>query len=74
MTGEFLPLSNDLLCSFQHILNKDPISPGRIIYQNMGHSAHQLPVLNNRAAAHADVNIGPTKGGIFRICSFYYAR
>ena len=37
----------------QHILNKNSVSPCRIIYKHMGHGAHKLTILNNRAAAHA---------------------
>ena len=36
----------------QHILNKYPVPSRRIIYQNMGHCAHQLAILNDGAAAH----------------------
>ena len=53
MTGEFLPLSNDSICCLQHILNKNTISPCRIIDENMSHSAHQFAILNDGAAAHA---------------------
>ena len=52
MTGEFLPLSNDSICCLQHILNKNTISPCRIIDENMSHSAHQFAILNDGAAAH----------------------
>jgi len=37
---------------FQHVLDEDTVASGRIIYENMGHSAHQFAVLNNRTAAH----------------------
>ena len=37
----------------QHIFNKDPVSPGGVIHQHMSHSAYQLAILNNGAAAHA---------------------
>ena len=53
MTGEFLPLSNDSLCCFQHIFYKDSVASGWVIHQHMGHRAHQLPILNDRTAAHA---------------------
>ena len=36
----------------QHILNKDPIAPGRILYQHMSNGPNELSVLNNGAAAH----------------------
>ena len=37
----------------QHILNKNPIPSRRIIYQHMRHRSNELPILNDRAAAHA---------------------
>jgi len=33
---------------FQHILDKNSISPRRIVYKDMGHGAHQFSVLDNR--------------------------
>ena len=41
-----------LTCCFQHVLDENTISSLWIIYQNMGHSAHQLAVLNDRRAGH----------------------
>ena len=55
-----MPLSFNLICCFQHILNKNSITPCRIIDKDMGNGTNQLTVLNNRTAAHARVNIGPT--------------
>ena len=46
------PLSGYLGRRIQHILNENPITPGRIVHQNMGHCADQLAVLYNGAAAH----------------------
>ena len=40
------------LCRIQHVLNKNPIPPCRIIHQHMGHRTHQLAVLNDGTAAH----------------------
>ena len=37
----------------EHILRQNAVALGGIIYQNMGHCAHQLAVLQNGAAAHA---------------------
>ena len=36
----------------QHIFNENAVPPCRIIYQNVGHCAHQLSILNDRTAAH----------------------
>ena len=36
----------------QHIFNKYPISPCRVIHQYMGNSAHQSAILDDRTAAH----------------------
>ena len=46
------PLSYLLSRCIQHIIYKNPVSSRRIIYVYVGHSANQLPVLYNRAAAH----------------------
>ena len=55
MTGEFLPLSNDSPCRFQHVFNEDAIAGGWVIYQYMGRRTHQFPILDDGAAGHADV-------------------
>ena len=55
MTGEFLPLSNDSPRRVQHILNKYSVAGGGVVDQNMGHRAHQFPILNDGTAGHADV-------------------
>ena len=44
-----------LACGFHHILDKDPVALRGVIDQHVGHRAHDFPVLQNRAAAHADV-------------------
>jgi len=36
----------------QHILDKNSITSGWIIQQNMGHSTHDFAVLQNRRPAH----------------------
>ena len=36
----------------QHIFDEDPVPRGGIIYQNMGHSADELAVLEDRGAGH----------------------
>ena len=33
-----------------HILNENPVSRGRIVDQHVGHRAHELAVLKDRAA------------------------
>ena len=35
----------------QHIINENSISRSRVVHQYMGHRAHQLAVLNDRASA-----------------------
>ena len=37
---------------FQHILNKNPVASRRVIHQHMSHRTNQLPILNDRTAAH----------------------
>jgi len=44
-----------LSCRIQHVFNKNAIARCGIIYQNMGHGADELAVLNDWTAAHADV-------------------
>ena len=48
MDGFLRPLRS----SIQHILNKDAISGGGVIDQDMGDRAHQFTVLNDRRAGH----------------------
>ena len=50
-----MPLPQILSRRFQHILNINPITPRRVIHQNMGYRTNQLAVLNNGTSAHADV-------------------
>ena len=49
---EQLLLPRGLPCRFQHILNKNPISPCWVIHQDVGYRTHQLPILYNGTAAH----------------------
>ena len=39
----------------QHVFNEDAVAHGGIVYEDMGHSANQFPILYNGTAAHADV-------------------
>lgn len=41
-----------LSCRFQHIFNENAVPGIRGIYEDMRHGTHQLPILNNGAAAH----------------------
>ena len=50
-----MPLSNLLSSRIQHIFNENPVPSCRVIHQHVGHRTHQFAVLNNGAAAHADV-------------------
>jgi len=36
----------------QHIFYKNPIPSRRIVHQNISHSTHQFPILNDGAATH----------------------
>ena len=36
----------------QHILDEDTIAAPGVVHENVGHGAHQLAVLQDRAAAH----------------------
>ena len=42
-----------MLGGFQHGLGQDAIALGGIVNEHMGHGAHQLPILEDGAAAHA---------------------
>jgi len=50
-TGAKAPAMHLFRC-VQHIFDENPVTSGRIVHQNMGHGAHQLPVLYDRTAAH----------------------
>ena len=39
----------------QHIFNEDAIAGGGVVHQYVGDGPHQFSVLDNGAAAHADV-------------------
>lgn len=41
-----------LLCRVQHILNKNSIPRGGVVDEDVGYSAHQFAVLDDRAAGH----------------------
>jgi len=45
----------DLFRRIQYMLNENPVPHSRIIHQHMGHGADQFAVLDDGAAAHADV-------------------
>ena len=57
----------------RHILNKDPISRGGVIDENMRHRSDNLAVLNDRAAAHECGQVGTTKfiKKSFLVASFF---
>ena len=38
---------------FQHALGEDAVAPVRVVNEHMGHSPHQLSILDDRTAAHA---------------------
>ena len=42
----------------QHILDKDSVSSGAVLHQNMGDGPDELSVLNDGAAAQEHVNNG----------------
>ena len=44
----------------EHIFDKDAISTGGIVHQNVGYGATELAVLKDGASAHGRVKIGPT--------------
>ena len=50
---------------FQHILDKNAISSLRIIYQNVGHGADELAVLDDGTSGHADVKCGTKEFCVF---------
>ena len=37
---------------FEHIFNEDPVAPGGVIDEDVGHRPHQSAVLDDGAAAH----------------------
>ena len=40
-------------CLFEHRLGENPIASGGVIDQNMGHSTHEAPILEDGTSAHA---------------------
>ena len=44
-----------LCCRIQHVFDEDAVAHGGVIYQNVGHCAHQSAVLDDGTAGHADV-------------------
>ena len=62
-----LPLEGkSLACCGQHVFNEDAVAAGGVVYQHMGHRTYQFSVLDDWAAAHADVKWG-TKENCRRI-------
>ena len=50
-----------LLCScVYHVFDEDAVAGGGVVDENMGNRADQLAILDDGAAAHQCVNIGPT--------------
>lgn len=47
-----LELVDAVFSRFQHMINQNSITFGRVIQQHMSHRAHDFPILYNRAAAH----------------------
>ena len=54
-----------LFCGSQHFFDEDAVAGGGIGDKDMGDRADDLAVLENGAAAHECVNVGPTK---LKIC------
>ena len=50
-----MPLLLILSCRVQHIFDENTVTGVRGVHKNMGYGSHQLAVLNNGTAAHADV-------------------
>ena len=44
---------NGVFCLFEHRLGEDPVASSGVIDQNMGHSTHEAPILEDGASAHA---------------------
>ena len=44
----------------EHILHKDAVPRGGVVDQDVRHSSHDLPVLDNCGAAHECVQVGTT--------------
>ena len=42
-------------CCIEHIFDKNTISRGGVVNENVGHGANQFAVLDDGAAGHADV-------------------
>ena len=47
-------------CGIEHILDENTIPFGWLVDQDVGHSAHQLPVLEDGRSAHECFSLGTT--------------
>ena len=47
-------------CSVQHIFYEDAVTRCGVIHKDVGHGADEFALLDDGAAGHARVNIGPT--------------
>ena len=54
-----------LCCRVQHIFNEDAVAGGGVVDKDMSNGAHQLSVLYDRRAGHADVKCGTKEFCIF---------
>ena len=50
-----MPLLLILSCRVQHIFDENTVPGVRLVDEDVSHRTHQLAVLNNGTAAHADV-------------------
>ncbi len=60
-----MPLADSLSRRIQHVFNKDAVSLGGVVYQNIGHRPHQPAVLDDGTSRHECV-----KGGTTIFCVF----
>ena len=47
-----LPLSKFLFRSIQHVFNKNPVAPGWVVYEGMGHCSDEFAILDYWRTAH----------------------
>ena len=55
----------------QHILNKNPISSGTVLHENMGDGPYEFTVLDDRCTAHS-LDDSSGQGDQVRICDFQF--
>ena len=69
--GQIAPVGH-LSRRIQHVFDENAVPPCRVIYENMGHGANQLAVLNDRTTGHEGLSLGTTLGENYLTVTLYF--